>query len=44
MLADWQVYATTKLKEVMIAVITEDGDLEISWTESLSYIQRLGDA
>ena len=35
-------YMHNEVKEVMIAVVTEDGDLEISWTEGLSYIQRLG--
>lgn len=35
-------YMHNEVEEVMIAVITEDGDLEISWTEGLSYIQRLG--
>lgn len=35
-------YMHNEVEEVMIAVITEDGDLEINWTEGLSYIQRLG--
>ncbi len=35
-------YMHNEAKEVMIAVVTEDGNLEISWTERLSYIERLG--